>query len=355
MKFLLPKLALLAIVIAGLPKVYAVELPSDNWNLNVFSYLDSHVAHSGKYEPDDYIELGETSLFVFGRLSNRFSVLSEVTLLPKKYREDTVIVERLTLRLDLDDKHWLTLGKMHTPVNYWNDSFHHGRYFFPTIDRPLAFKSFVPVHEVGLRFSGSRLGRYNFFYDIVLGSGQSAGDDPFINGLKSTTVAIGIKPTANLEFRSSLYLDEILDHQKDPEHSDHHGHGHGHGGQAEGPENLDWQLWSGSMYFENNKMQILTELSASRNKGENLNYTSYIYAGWKWHPRVMPFVFADFLRVDPKEIHFAPGIQRRYGIGIDTDISNRTNLKVDLSTYALQATGSKSNYTALRFQFSVGL
>ena len=351
----LSKLALLTIVmsIAGLPKAYSIELPADNWNLNIFSYVDSHLAHSGTYEPDDYIELGETSLFVFGRLSNRFSVLSEVTFRPKKYREDTVKVERLTLRWDLNDKHWLTLGKMHTPVNYWNDSFHHGRYFFPTIDRPLAFKSFVPIHEIGLRFSGSRLGRYNFFYDVVLGSGQSAGDDPFINGLKSTTLSIGIRPTANLEIRSSLYQDEILNHQKDPEHG--HGHGDDHGVQANGRKNLDWQLWSGSMYFENNKMQVLTELSASRNKGGNLNYTSYIFAGWKWLPRMMPFVFADFQRVDPKEIHFMPGIQRRYGIGIDTAISNRTDLKVDLSTHDVQGGGSKSSYTSLRFQFSVGL
>ena len=348
MGFFLSKLALLTIAmsIAGLPKAYSIELPADNWNLNIFSYVNSHLAHSGGYEPDDYIELGETSLFVFGRLSNRLSVLTEVTLLPKRYREDTVKVERLTLRWDLNDKHRLTLGKMHTPVNYWNDSFHHGRYFFPTIDRPLAFKKFVPIHEIGVRFSGSRLGRYNFFYDVVLGSGQSAGNDPFINGLKSTTVSIGIRPTANLEIRSSLYQDEIINHQKDLEH--------GAGVQTNRRANLDWQLWSGSMYFENNKIQMLTELSASRNKGDNLNYTSYIFAGWKWVPKIMPFVFADFQRVDPKEIHFAPGIQRRYGIGIDTALSNRTGLKVDLSTYALQSSKSKSNYTALRFQFSVG-
>ena len=108
------------------------------------------------------------------------------------------------------------------------------------------------------------------------------------------------------------------------------------------------------MYFENNKMQRLTELSASRTKGGNLNYTSYIFAGWKWLPRMMPFVFADFQRVDPKETHFKPGIQRRYGIGIKTTISNRTDLKVDLSTRADQGGGLKSSYTALRFQFSVG-
>jgi hypothetical protein len=348
MRIFLQKLALLTIVmsIAVVPKAYAIELPSDNWNLNIFSYIDGHLAHTGNYEPDDYISMGETSLFVFGRLSNRLSLLAEVTMLPKRYREDTVKVERLTLRWDLNSKHRLTLGKMHTPVNYWNDSFHHGRYFFPTIDRPLAFKIFVPIHEIGVRFSGSRLGKYNFFYDAVLGSGQSAGDHAFNNGLKSTTLSIGIRPTENLEIRSSLYQDQITNHSKDLEHN--------MAGLTRGSRNLDFQLWSGSMYFENKKMQVLAELSASRNKGGNLNYTSYIFAGWKWSSRMIPFVFADFQRVDPKEIHFTPGIERRYGIGINAIISPRLDLKVDLSTHEFQRAESKLGHTALRFQLSVG-
>jgi hypothetical protein len=69
---------------------------------------------------------------------------------------------------------------------------------------------------------------------------------------------------------------------------------------------------------------------------------------------MMPFVFADFQRVDPKEIHYKPGIERRYGIGVKTAISNRTDLKVDLSTHDVRGNESKSSYTVLRFQFSVG-
>ena len=68
----------------------------------------------------------------------------------------------------------------------------------------------------------------------------------------------------------------------------------------------------------------------------------------------MPFVFVDFERVDPKETHFSPGIQRRYGAGIKTAVSNRTDLKVDLSTHDLSGDESKPSFTALRFQFSVG-
>jgi hypothetical protein len=347
MRYFLSKLGLFTIVmsIVGLPKAYSVEIPVDNWNLNIFSHVDIDLARSGDDDPDDYIELGETALFVTGRLSNRLSVLTEVTLLPKTYREDAVRVERLILRWNLNDKHDLTLGKMHTPVNYWNDSFHHGRFFFPTIDRPLAFKDFVPIHEIGVRLSGSRLGKHNFFYDVVLGSGQSAGDDPFINGLKSTTVSIGIRPTANLEIRASLYQDEIIRHYQDPEHGS---------SLINGRANIDWTLLSGSMYFENNKMQMLTELSASKSEGGNLNYTSYIFAGWKWVPKIMPFVFADFKKTNSKEIHFMPSIQRRYGVGIKTTISSGIDLKVDLSTYDFDGDESKLRQTALRLQLSMG-
>src|SRR5665647_1763752 len=35
----------------------------------------------------------------------------------------------------------IIIGKIHTPLNYWNDTYHHGRFFFPTIERPLIFGS----------------------------------------------------------------------------------------------------------------------------------------------------------------------------------------------------------------------
>ena len=168
------RLLFLIVMIAGPSPVYSMELQSDNWNLNLFGYVTGRIPFSEEAGGKD-IELGETSVFVFGRLSSRLSVLTEFTVLPKKYREDTVKVERLRLRFDWSEKHWLSLGKMHTPVNYWNDSFHHGRYFFPTIDRPSSFKHFVPIHDIGLRFSGNRLGKYGFFYDVVLGSRYIGG------------------------------------------------------------------------------------------------------------------------------------------------------------------------------------
>jgi hypothetical protein len=343
------KLILLTTVIsiAGLPKAYSVELPSDNWNLNIFSYVYGEYSENPDSNGQD-IALGETAIFVFGRLSDRLSILTEVSLLPKKYREDTVKVERITLQLDLTDKHRLVVGKMHTPVNYWNDSYHHGRYFFPTIDRPLAFKLFVPIHELGFRFSGSQLGKYNFFYDVVLSSGQSAKDRGFANGVASKTVAIGIKPTEHLEIRSSLYQDRIFNHLQDP------GHKHPMAMPTTGTD-LDWQLWSGSMHFENQTFEMLAELSSIRSASRNTSHSSYLFAGWKWSTRVNPFIFTDLLTVNSDETHFLPGKRRRFGIGIKAFISDQLDLKVDLSTYDFQGAVPQSRRSALRFQLSIGI
>lgn len=338
-------LVFLVVVISGPSPVYAIALQSNNWNLNLFSYVTGRLASSEEVDGED-IELGETSVFVFGRLSDRLSVLTEVTLLPKKYREDTVKVERLRLRFELSDKHWLSLGKMHTPVNYWNDSFHHGRYFFPTIDRPLVFKHFVPIHDIGLRFSGSRLGKYGFFYDFVLGSGQSAGDKAFANGLNSITVALGVRPIKNLEIRTSFYRDTIIDHLSSPDHG---------GTMQTNYEDIDYQLWSGSIHYENNRFKALGEFSGSKTISDKINYASYLFFGWKWKPQIIPFVFSDYLNVDREEEHYSPGIQRRYGVGLQYIISERSDLKVELTSNDSSRHDTNQNYADIRFQISVGI
>ena len=337
--------AFLGAVIVGPSQAFAIELQSNNWNLNLFGYVAGRVASPEDRNGED-IALGETSVFVFGRLSDRVSVLTEVTVLPKKYRQDTVKVERLRLRFDFSEKHWLSLGKMHTPVNYWNDSYHHGRYFFPTIERPQVFKQFVPIHDIGLRFSGSRLGKYGFFYDIVLGSGQSAGNKAFANGLQSMTVAVGVRPIKNLEIRTSYYKDTIINHWSSPDHA---------GLQPRENSDLDYALWSGSIHYENNRFKALGEFSGSRTVSTKKNWASYLYLGWKWRPRVVPYYFFDYLNVDPEEQHYSVGIQRRYGVGLEYLISERLNLKVELTHNDSTKDGTAQSDADIRFQLSVSI
>src|SRR5689334_9854225 len=85
--------------------------------------------------------LGEQDLFITSELNDRFSFLGESVFKFSIGSPTTfdVSIERVVLKYNFSGNHNLLIGKHHTPINYWNDTYHHGRVFFPTIDRPLLF------------------------------------------------------------------------------------------------------------------------------------------------------------------------------------------------------------------------
>ena len=245
-----PKTFLLALSLA----VYssssvAIELGS-NWTLNIFTDIqlnwfdDDHDEmgmedemhmdgmhsddmgmedgmHTGAHHVDHDFELGETVLFLQGQASDRLSFLADFNFQPKKYRDghhSTKVfqVARLQAKYQLSGHHSIVVGKMHTPVNFWNDNYHHGTIFYPTVSRPLAFEEFVPHHEIAVRWSGENFGQRRFFYDVILGSGQSAENEPFANGINAFALIAGLHPTPRSQIRLAYYEDTILNHEEDP-------------------------------------------------------------------------------------------------------------------------------------------
>lgn len=178
--------------------------------------------------------------------NGRWSFLSEATFQAAKYREKQFTLERIRIRYEFNRDHAISFGKMHTPVNFWNDNFHHGRFFFPAINRPSSFGRFILVNEVGIRFSGQSPMVEGVGYDLVLGTGQSEGDDAFGHGVQSYTASFNWRPSASSKSVISYYRDTILDHEDNPFHGGHH-HGGDHGdgedmGMAEhsGLDLLEW-------------------------------------------------------------------------------------------------------------------
>ena len=113
-----------------------------------------------------YFELGEHDLFVNSYFNDRISFLGEFVV---RYTKGTptyfsASIERARLKFDYYKNHSIIAGKIHTPINYWNDVYHHGRVFFPSIDRPTSFSYLVPLHNLGLQFQGQNLGKWNFGY-----------------------------------------------------------------------------------------------------------------------------------------------------------------------------------------------
>ena len=170
-----------------------------------------------------YFELGEHDLFVNSYFNDRISFLGEFVV---RYTKGTptyfsASIERARLKFDYYKNHSIIAGKIHTPVNYWNDVYHHGRVFFPSIDRPTSFSYLVPLHNLGIQFQGQNLGKWNFGYDVVIGNGISATDASDDNLIQATTVAFHVKPTDNWRIGASYFYDFLSDASVTGVHSGH--------------------------------------------------------------------------------------------------------------------------------------
>lgn len=84
--------------------------------------------------------IGDHAIFFRTNLNDDFSFLGELTLGQKNSEEYQITAERVLIKFKINKQFVGYAGKMHIPINYWNDVYHHGKLFFPTIDRPEFFK-----------------------------------------------------------------------------------------------------------------------------------------------------------------------------------------------------------------------
>lgn len=317
-----------------------------NINANVFSHIEFY--DNSEVDIEDRFSWGETALFVTGSLPNKWSFLFEGTYQAPKYREDNFTVERIRVRYELNEDTWVSAGKMHTPVNYWNDNYHHGRLFFPTINRPLSFNRFIPIHEAGLRLGGQRLFNTPIGFDFVLGTGQSTGDDFFSEGVQSYTASFSWSLDARSKIMASYYRDTILDHVNDGNHGAHNhdpmaavlgqaavsrapvAHTDSHHGHArEQNGDIPYELFSVSAFLDRGSWTALTELSLNRTDGGSSNEAVFQYVGYRLSDLITLYGLFDMVNVNDDDIHFERGREARVGLGVELSFNANVSLKIE--------------------------
>jgi hypothetical protein len=265
-------------------------------------------------------------------------------------------IERAQIRYDLSAKHAVLMGKMHTPVNYWNDVYHHGRLFFPSIDRPFMFSHFIPIHTLGVRFQGQNLGENEFGYDLMVGNGIASTDGNDSQLMKSLTVAFHAKPMDGMRVGASYYFDH-LDKNQPGAHS-----GHGAAVAAAGPNRytgpLDFHLVSGSLAYFTDKNEFLAEATTNITRTDSLgvspNYSAYVFYGHRIGPNSMPYVYMDHLTIDRKDLYIQPGTHNRMAIGYRHDLGLFSNLKVELRNWIGEMSHAGHGHGS-RFEFRMQL
>ncbi|MBD0351188.1 MAG: hypothetical protein ICV65_08550, partial [Flavisolibacter sp.] len=229
-----------------------------------------------------------------------------------------------------------------TPINYWNDTYHHGRVFFPTIERPLIFAAnIIPLHTTGVSLQGLNLGKIRFGYDLMLGNGLGSNDIMDNDKYKSVTAAIHIKPVEGLRIGTSYYRDIISK-----------------GASVHGmiiDRRMKQQLITGSLAYFGKRFELLSESTLALNKGDSLSQKrtigTYTYGGIKITEKWIPYVRFDFLNYPDGDIFFVKNNTTSFVGGIRYNINYLAVVKLEYQYDHTQLTGSGNKGT---LQIAIG-
>jgi hypothetical protein len=280
-------------------------------------------------EKNSYFSIGEQDLFVTSQLHERISFLGETVvkydaLTSSKFAPS---IERAQVKFDMDNHHSVVLGKMHTPLNYWNDVFHHGRLFFPTIDRPNALNTLVPLHTMGVRFQGQNMGELNFGYDVVIGNGISSTDIYDVNTNKAISAGVHIKPIEGLRLSTSYYNDYLA--------SNNPGVHSGHSGIASTYKGaLNFELWSASVAAFMENWEFLNEFGYNRTTTDTLgvanNLSNFTYLGVRVNDNWIPYYVIDLTNMSDNNLHSTASDNYKMAIGCRYEFNERCIIKAQI-------------------------
>ena len=135
----------------------------------------------GDTESRSTFALGEFDLYFTSQLTKSLSFLGETVIEFEDGGETRIDVERLFIKWALSDPLWVSLGRRHTPLGYWNETYHHGFLLQPTVSRPLVLRfeddeGILPVHTVGA-MAGGRVFSGPWVFDYIGGIANGRGLD----------------------------------------------------------------------------------------------------------------------------------------------------------------------------------
>lgn len=310
-------------------KLSAANAQKPETHFNGFGHLDF------SYQPADSSNasfgLGEHDFFITSKLNKNISFLGEYVFRYNPGSATTFLpsIERSLVKINYSGNHSIIAGKIHTPVNYWNDVYHHGRLFFPTIDRPIAFSYLIPLHTLGVQMQGQNLGKLNWGYDIFAGNGISSNDAGKKGMNFSWGTSVHFKPNDYTRIGASFYSDFLLNN-KAGAHSGHNSNPSHYTGPLYN-KNVDFKLACFSIAHFGNRFELLSESAFNTTRTDSLglaqNYSSFLYTGYVIREKHTPYFLADYLKVDKKDLYTYPLELLKIGAGYKYEFNHLIHLK----------------------------
>nr|CAA9214355.1 hypothetical protein AVDCRST_MAG63-147 [uncultured Armatimonadetes bacterium] len=238
-------------------------------------------------------------------------------------------VERLFFRYDQSDQLKGSVGRYHTPINWWNTAFHHGLWLQTTIARPemVRFGSqFIPVHFVGALVEGSfPANGLNLNYNVGLGNGRGnvfsrGGDAGDTNANLATLANVFVRPDRlyGLQVGASVYRDKAT--------------------PAGGGPDVDETIWAAHLVYQKEDPEIIAEYAHATHDAEDggpsarseAYYVQFAYrlpgAGHLWKP----YYRYEKIRVDEDDpiLTATPGLSGNI-VGVRYDATELAAIKLE--------------------------
>jgi hypothetical protein len=265
--------------------------------------------------------LGQFDTFMTSALSDDVSVLAEIVF---EFGEDNAAVldvERAQIRWAPADVFTLTAGRMHTPLGYWNQTFHHGSWLQTTAERPLMYRfeddgGILPVHMVGVQAAGAwNARRATLKYSAAVVNGRGHIPDEIANvrdasDAKAVSLWLGVAPAGTgLEVGLSAYLDTL------PAFADH--------------GDVRERIFGAYVVFAHDGLELLGELSRVRHRADGDTFDAwggYAQAGLK-RGRWTPYYRFDRVEVAAGDPFLEAGELSMHTLGLRFELLSWAALK----------------------------
>lgn len=291
-------------------------------------------------------QLGEYVLYIVSDVSDRISFLGESTF--EFHNGFEVDVERVAFRYHLNNYFNFEIGKHHTPLGYWNTSYHHGTVLQPTIGRPimLSFENrggIMPIHTVGASVWGNLSS--GIYYELMIGNGIGSTARSDNDETKSIALALHKDLSENVRIGITTYFDRLeeglLSFQRNED------------GRIPLAASVRQNSIGGNTKIKMKSLELLLELMLVRNTsdvGTGVTLAHYVYGGYKLG-KITPYVRFDQLIFDEDEPYFLVEDVDQFLVGLKYELSFLAVIRVEYQTISA---ANSSTFNRFIFQVALG-
>lgn len=298
----------------------------------------------------NYFSLGQYDLFITSQITDKVSFLGETVF--KYENRFNVNIERAIIKYQFKDYFNLSVGKVYTPLGYWNNAFHHGLVLQPTISRPQIVQEDydgggLPLEEnAAVQLNGEGITKMNFGYNLMVGNGIASSPVDDFNNSKSVCLNIHAEPVENLKFYISGYKDDV------PKGAT----------TLQGillTQKTNLQILNGSIAYMDGRLPI--EFAGefynlkTTNPDSNITTSSngyFLYLGYKIKKiNIVPYLYYSKLDFDNNELFFAKTNTSSIVFGLRYKMHPLSVIKLE---YKYSESKMSGNQNSIVLQFAIG-